>query len=315
MAPSTTGSKLFDLEQREKVGPDDVTVVIPTLNEAEGIGNVIDDLRREGFANILVVDGRSTDGTAQIASDKGAFVVLQHGTGKAGAIRTALDIVSTPYMAVMDGDCTYHASDLRNLLPYAKDYVEVIGSRLRGRENIPRINRLGNWIVSRAFKLLYSCPVSDVLSGMYLVRTDILKSQELSSQSFDIEVEIASTMASSGKVTEVPIQYGSRQGKRKLGSRHGFRILGTLFWMTYYENPMVLFGVLSSILAAPALGLLGWVAFEAITSGVFHSAFALFGVMLLLLASQGIAVALMSLVTKRSELRLRRAINARGVPI
>ena len=207
ITPETAGPKIIDLEPRETVSPDNVTVVIPTLNEAEGIGQVIDDLKHEGFANILVVDGRSTDGTFQIATEKGAFVVLQHGTGKAGAIRTALDIVSTPHMAVMDGDCTYHASDLRNLLPYAKDYVEVIGSRRKGRENIPRINRLGNLLVSKAFKLLFSCPVNDVLSGMYLVRTDILKSQELSSQSFDIEVEIATTMASSGRVTEVPIQY------------------------------------------------------------------------------------------------------------
>jgi len=308
MTSTTTGSKIFDM-QKETVSPDEVTVVIPTLNEAEGIGQVIDDLRHEGFSNILVVEGRSRDRTSQIASEKGAFVVLQHGTGKAGAIRTALDIVSTPYMAVMDGDCTYHASDLRNLLPYAKDYVEVIGSRRKGRENIPRINRLGNLLVSKAFKLLLSCPVNDVLSGMYLVRTDILKSEELSSQSFDIEVEIATTMASSGKVTEVPIEYGSRKGQQKLDSRQGFRILGTLFWMTYYESPLVLFGLLSSILAVPALGLLGWVAYEALAAGIFHSGIALFGVMLLLLGSQGMAVALMSLVTKRSEHRLRRAMQ------
>ena len=287
--------------------------MIPTLNEVEGIGYVIDDLRREGFVNIVVVDGRSNDGTVQIVQDKGTLVILQQGTGKAGAIRSGLNLVSTPYMAVMDGDCTYHAADLRSLLAYAKDYDEVIGLRLNGRENIPRMNRFGNWLVSKAFKLLFSCPVSDVLSGMYLVRTESLKSEELSSQSFDIEVEIASTIASSGRVTEVPIEYGKRKGSRKLSSRQGFRILGTLFWMAYYESPLVLFGVLSSILAIPALGILGWVGIQALFTGVFHSGIALFGVMLLLLATQGMSVALMSLVTKRSEHRLRRAMeNLRG---
>ena len=155
--------------------------------------------------------------------------------------------------------------------------------------------------------------MNNVLSGMYLVRTDILKSEELSSQSFDIEVEIATAMASSGKVTEVPIEYGSRKGQQKLASRQGFRILGTLFWMTYYESPLFLFGILSSILAVPALGLLGWVAYEALVTGIFHSAIALFGIMLLLLGSQGMAVALMSLVTKRTEHRLRRAINMQRI--
>ena len=289
-------------------------MVIPTLNEAEGIGYVIDDLRREGFVNIVVVDGRSNDGTVQIVQDKGTLVILQQGTGKAGAIRSGLNLVSTPYMAVMDGDCTYHAADLRSLLAYAKDYDEVIGLRLNGRENIPRMNRFGNWLVSKAFKLLFSCPVSDVLSGMYLVRTESLKSEELSSQSFDIEVEIASTIASSGRVTEVPIEYGKRKGSRKLSSRQGFRILGTLFWMAYYESPLVLFGVLSSILAIPALGILGWVGIQGLFTGAFHSGIALFGVMLLLLATQGMSVALMSLVTKRSEHRLRRAMENRRGP-
>ena len=302
------------IEKEATVSPDDVTVVVPTLNEAEGIGGVIDDLRDAGFAKILVVDGRSTDGTARIATEKGAFVVLQHGIGKAGAIRTGLDMVRTPYMAVIDGDGTYRAADLRSLLPYGRDYDEVIGSRHVGRENIPRLNRVGDWIVSRAFKLLFSSPISDVLSGMYLVRTEVLKNEELSSQTFDVEIEIASSMASAGKVTEVPIMYLARRGKRKLASRQGFRILGTLLWMTYYESPLVLFGVLSAILAVPALAILGWVAYEGLSTGVFHYAFALFGVMLLLLATQGLAVALMSLVTKRSEHRLIRAIrNHRGI--
>lgn len=42
---------------------DDVTIVIPALNECEAVGKVIDELNREGFLNILVVDGYSKDGT------------------------------------------------------------------------------------------------------------------------------------------------------------------------------------------------------------------------------------------------------------
>ena len=291
------------------VSAEDVTVVIPTLNEAEGVGEVIDALKRERFPEILVVDGRSTDATAQIASEKGVLVVYQHGKGKAGAIRTALDLVRTPYMAVMDGDCTYAASDLHGLLSYAKGYEEVIGARVNGRDHIPRTNRLGNWVINKAFKLLFSTSVTDVLSGMYVVSTDALREEDPSSQSFDIEMEVASRLASSGRVTEVPIGYHERKGKAKLGTRHGLRILSTLLWMAYYNSPLFIFGVLSALLAIPALGILGWVVYWALVSGVFHSGYALFGVMLLLLASQGLAVALMSLVTKRSEYRLRRAIG------
>ena len=57
------------------VTPDQVTVVIPVLNEREGIGKVLDDLKSEGFDNLLVVDGYSNDGTREIAESKGAFVL------------------------------------------------------------------------------------------------------------------------------------------------------------------------------------------------------------------------------------------------
>jgi dolichol-phosphate hexosyltransferase len=309
--PNGKNVQMSKLAYKEtSISTDDVTVVIPVLNEAEGIGQVVDDLRHKGFPRILVVDGRSSDGTPQIAAERGATVIYQHGTGKAGAIRTALDVVTTPYMAVMDGDCTYGAGDLVSLLAYSKDYHEVIGARVKGRENIPRMNRLGNWIVNKAFKLFFAAPTTDVLSGMYVLRTDALRAEGISSQSFDIEAEIASKMASSGMVTEVPIAYGPRRGKEKLGSRHGFRILATLFWMGFYESPLFMFGILSALLAIPAIGLLLWVAYQDLTSGIFHSGYVLLGIMLLLLASQGLGVALMSLVTKRSEHRLRRAIES-----
>ena len=86
--------------------------MIPTLNEHEVIGRVLDDLKHFGFYNILVVDGYSNDGTVEIAKSKGAMVLNQHGVGKAGALATAIKTVNTPYMLVMDGDNTYKARTL-----------------------------------------------------------------------------------------------------------------------------------------------------------------------------------------------------------
>jgi len=93
----------------------DVTVVIPTLNEEEAIGQVIEELKQMGYHNILVVDGYSTDGTAKVAESNGCCVVFQHSKGKCGAIETAIENVKTPYMLVMDGDCTYDPKDIEFL--------------------------------------------------------------------------------------------------------------------------------------------------------------------------------------------------------
>ncbi|MCQ4450474.1 MAG: glycosyltransferase, partial [Sulfolobales archaeon] len=74
-----------------------VTFLIPTLNERDGIGLVIDEIKSLGFNKIIVVDGYSTDGTAEIAKEKGAKVIYQLGKGKASAVMTGLKHVDTPY--------------------------------------------------------------------------------------------------------------------------------------------------------------------------------------------------------------------------
>lgn len=286
------------------VTPGEITVVIPTLNESEAIGKVIEDLKREGYDNVLVVDGYSTDNTRDAALATGATVVMQHGPGKAGALRTAIDLVTTEYMLVMDGDGTYCASDIKRLLVYGNRYDEVIGARTKGRENVPRINRFGNWVISRAFKLLFDRPITDVLSGMYLLRNETVRELKVTSASFDIEVEIASHVATEGDITQVPISYGPRIGTQKLNRSHGVRILGTLFWMAYYYNPVLLLGSIASFFAIPAAGIVAWTVYQILAFGIWHYALALLAVMLLLLSTQAAAVSLMSLMSKRSEQRV-----------
>ena len=212
--------------------PDELTIVIPTLNEAEAIGHVIDELRALGYTNLLVVDGRSTDGTPEVAKRKGARVIFQEGAGKADAIRTAMRHVETPYVLVMDGDLTYDPSFIGELLELAKrtGAGEVIGARLWGRENIPLLNRLGNWLITITFNLLFGTKLRDVCSGMWLARTEVLKRVPYESKGFSIEVA-ASVLSTSGRVLELPIRYRPRLGRAKLKPFHGFLILLTILRM------------------------------------------------------------------------------------
>jgi dolichol-phosphate hexosyltransferase len=303
-ADSTKQTTLLPQLAKEYVTPDMVTVVVPVLNEREGIGKVLDDLRSEGFDNVLVVDGYSTDGTLEIAKSKGVNVLQQHGKGKAGALKTSIDVTATPYMVVMDGDGTYKAGDVSRLLAHAAYYDEVIGARTAGRKNIPLVHRFGNRLISKTFKLLFGQPVTDVLSGMYLVGTEKIREVEMTSDSFDIEAEIACSIASNGRVTEVPISYGERIGMKKLRSRDGGRILSTMLWMAYYYNPLLLFGGLISLSAIPAVGLLSLTLYDSVRFNVWHSGYAVVGTVLLLVATQGAALSMSSLLTKRSENRI-----------
>jgi dolichol-phosphate mannosyltransferase len=92
-----------------------VTVVIPTLNEEKGIGEVVEGFRKLGF-EVLVIDGNSKDRTREIALEKGAKVVLQSGRGKGNAIAQAFAIVESDVVVLVDGDGSYCAEDVWKLL-------------------------------------------------------------------------------------------------------------------------------------------------------------------------------------------------------
>jgi dolichol-phosphate mannosyltransferase len=275
------------------------------LNEEKAIETVIKEVRSAGFKNILVVDGYSSDKTVDIAKQNGVKVILQHGRGKAMAIETAVNHVETPYMLVMDCDCTYDPKEALLLMNHIEQFDMVIGARRNGRENIPLMNRFGNWVITKTFNILFGKGFFDVCSGMYLLHTDSAKRLEFSSGGFSVEVEMASQLVMDGSVTEVPVSYRKRVGKQKLSRwRDGSKILFSVINLARRYNPVLLFSSIAALTGIPAIMILLWVLYENIFNHIWHSGYALFGVMLLLLASQGLTVATLSILFKRIERRL-----------
>jgi len=295
------------------IGVDDITVVLPTLNEEEAVGKVIDELRGEGFNKILVVDGYSSDGTVDIAKEKGVRVVFQRGSGKAGAIRTALEVVETPYMVVMDADYTYDPGDIKRLLSYAPGYDEVIGLR-SDRGNIPLLHRFGNRVISFVISLLMGRRISDPCSGMYLLRVDRARRLELTSSGFDVEVEIAAQICSNGRICEVPISYRRRLGRRKLSSfRDGLRIIMTAFRVAWMYNPIFIFSSIAALLSIPgALILLQQLYLRYVHGAARWSVgWAWLGLLLLVIGLQGFTISTISLLLKRLERRILEGVKSR----
>jgi dolichol-phosphate mannosyltransferase len=286
-----------------------VTVVVPTLNEEEAIGQVLDDLRETGFGNIVVIDGYSTDRTTAIVRSKGIEPLMQNGPGKAGAVKMAIDRATTPYILIMDGDGTYTSENAERLLQ-SEEFDEVIGARINGRHNIPTVNRLGNYMLSKLFQLLFLSPITDVCSGMYLLRTDFAKTLQVASTSFDVEVEIAGQAAVRGKITQVPITYEKRSGRQKLRSySDGTRILRTLVKMAAFYNAGLFFGTIAALVAIPGIGVLLLALYENLVYGRLLAWFLVLGVILLVIGLQGASLALMSVLFKRSEHRIIEEIR------
>lgn len=293
------------------ISKDQVTIVIPVKNEELAIAKVLTELLEEGYQNILVVDGYSSDQTQQIVNGHSNInFICQHGKGKTGAVKTAVEHVTTPYLLVIDGDYTYPAKDIQRLLLHGHLYDQVIGTR--DRTNIPKMHRFGNKVITAAFNLLFGTKLSDVCSGMYLLKTDAAKQLALNTTGFATEVEIAAQTATNHSVVDVPIGYRERIGKRKLSTLNGFDIISAVLTKARKYNPVFFYSALTSLSLIPALGILGWVLFRQLTVGVYHNGWALIGVLLLLFSAQSISLAAISSLMKRIEQRLTSNIKNRN---
>ncbi len=301
-------------ERLPRLSKDEVTVVIPTLNEEAAIGLVIDELFEYGFRreNILVVDGHSTDETVKIVESKGVHWIPQDGHGKGDAILTAAKYVETPYMLIMDGDYTYDPSAIDQMLIAAFESPEVIGYRSEGRENIPLLHRLGNWILTKFFNVIFITDLKDVCSGMYIVRTDIVKSLIGRSKGFSIEAEIAAAASHEGRIIEVPVRYRKRIGRKKLSSfKDGLSIFLSIFILGWYYNPIFFIFGLGSLLLIPSLFIAGYVFFEYIFFGIKHFVWAIISVAGISAGIISLTICLLTLYMKRMERRL--IVEIRGL--
>lgn len=272
----------------------DVCVLLPTLNEAETIGNVIDGFREGGFENILVVDGDSSDDTREIAADHGARVVTQSGSGKGQAVREGVDAIESPYVLMADGDGTYRPADADAMLePIFADRAEhVIGNRFADMEPgaMTRLNAIGNRLINRLFAAIHGRNLSDILSGYRAFTRESFDRFRLDADGFGIETELAAECVGQGVSTEVvPITYRSRPGESETNLHpiaDGGRIILTLYTLAKTNNPIFYFGSVASLGTVVGIAIGAFVGYRYFVSGVSHEILALLAVFLVLLSVQ-----------------------------
>ena len=285
------------------INEDEVTVVVPTLNEEKAIELVLKDVLLAGYQNVMVIDGHSIDDTVKIVKDMNVVLYPQTGRGKTGAIKTALNYIKTPYFVVIDGDYTYSVKDIEALLDRAAYCNQVIGAR-RDRGNIKRLNRFGNGLINLLFNQFFGTRLTDVCSGLYILKTSFAKKLVLETGGFDVEVEIAAQAAESNKVEEVPISYGSRVGTQKLDPfKDGFRIISRIFKLSRKYSPLIFYSYLVGGLTL--LTGVGITIFEVLTNlnGVSYP---LIDTMSLMVIGVGVQLLMMAIIISQLKYMMKR---------
>jgi len=274
-----------------------VCVLIPTLNEAETIGDVVDSFHEEGLRNVLVIDGGSRDGTRDIAEAHGARVMEQSGTGKGQAVQEALRYIEAEYVLLVDGDGTSDPTDAPKLLePLLEGRAEhVIGNRFADMRDgsMSRFNRAGNRVINDVFGIVHGQTYEDILSGYRAFTRESTDRFLLRADGFGIETELSVECAKFDVPTAVvPITYRPRPENSDT-NLHPFRdgaiIFLTLYRLAKTNNPLFYFGSVGvvSLLVGGGLGV--YVGYQWVRFGISHDVLAvvagvaiLFGVQLIM---------------------------------
>lgn len=212
-----------------------ILVLMPALNEEEGIGPTIKELEEHvSNVQVLVVDGFSRDNTAEIASKLGAKVVYRENKGKGDAIAYAISHITEDfdYMVLIDADFTYPAEFIPEMIKIIEEKQNVgmvCGNRFNSHfqtERMTDLFYLGNRMLAYTHNLLNGVTMRDPLSGLRVIRWNIMRDWKPKSKGFDIEVEMNHRVEDEGYgISEIDIPYRARLGEKKLKARHGFQIL------------------------------------------------------------------------------------------
>ena len=185
--------------------------LIPAFNEARSIRDVLQGVRGV-VDHVLIVDDGSTDGTGDLARERGAEVIAHSiNRGKGHAIRTGIEALAErdyTHILILDGDMQHLPSEAPRLINAAAETGAdlVLGERHFGRSGVPPSRYHANRLGSRALSWFIGVPLSDTQCGFRVVRIAALRGVRLRARGYDIETEMLVKMWRRGaRITRVPV--------------------------------------------------------------------------------------------------------------
>ena len=198
-----------------------IAAIIPALNEAGSIAQVVEGIRGS-VDHVVVVDDGSSDGTAARARAAGAEVIVHTANrGKGNAVRTGLARVfegEFTHVLLLDGDMQHLPEEAAALVNQAvrTGADVVLGQRRFDRDRMPASRYHANRIGSRVLSWFVGVPVQDTQCGFRVFRVDALRPLHLNATKYEIETEmLVKVRRRGGRVETVPVTavYAGQQSK------------------------------------------------------------------------------------------------------
>lgn len=193
------------------------TLIIPALDEAAVIGELIRRVPRGAVTEIVVVDNGSTDGTGAVAARSGARVVTEPRRGYGSACWAGVSALArdTDVVAFLDGDGSQRPEDLPDVLaPLARGDADLVLGARRFSGGHPAHALLGTRLVARYVAWRFGVRVTD-LGPLRAIRADLLHRLQMRDRAFGWPVEMVVKVAAlGGRIVEVPVSHAPRRAGR-----------------------------------------------------------------------------------------------------
>lgn len=200
-----------------------ITVIIPCLNEEQGIEKVLRAMP-DFVDEVIVVDNNSTDRTSEVAASLGAKVIREDIRGYGRAYKRGFAVATQDIIVTLDGDQSYPVDALSYLLEaflhLEVDFLNASRFPVRDPKAMSLRSKFGNLVLALAMSMLFFRLVRDSQSGMWVFRRSILKNMKLESDgmAFSEEIKIEALRSADVRFGEISIQYSSRLGESKLNA-------------------------------------------------------------------------------------------------
>ncbi len=228
-----------------------IAILIPCYNEQATIVKVVDDFRKElPESDIYVFDNNSTDRSYELAKNAGAIVIKEKNQGKGFVVNSMLKKVQADFYVMVDGDDTYPADMVHELLkPVMEEEADmIVGQRLSNysEKAFRPMHYAGNKLVCNLINLVFSSHIKDPMSGYRAFNREVALELPVLSSGFDIETEMTlQLLYRKFKIKEVEVPYRNRpRGSfSKLNTfRDGFKVLYKIFTIVQAYKPLTFFG-------------------------------------------------------------------------
>jgi len=216
----------------------DFCIIIPTKNEKDTIGEVLDQAKKL-TDNILVVDGHSLDGTISVAKEKGVRYILDNQKGKGDALKIGVEHTDGNIIVFVDADGSHEITDIPLLIQLIREGQAdlVIGSRMLGGSDELHgtfnkfIRNTGNNFLAVLINRKWKTDLTDIENGFRAIKRDVFDQLKLKSHGFTIEQEmVIKCLKKKFKVKEVAShEYERKSGHSKLRTIQGFKFLAHFF--------------------------------------------------------------------------------------